>query len=198
MKFDDLLLMLIAAAPGTGYDMRRRLAVEGVFMRANVDQSQIYRTLARLQANGMVEFADEKRENAPDAKVYSLTPSGVDYLLEFTEIDYVPPERWQEAGFGAHYQCRMWFNPSSVPRMLEIELNFRRQQIAKYRNRERNFSFANAALPVDLELVREFSDRSHAYGSKSMDEWVRNLESLLRDWNDRLAERGLDRPTAPS
>ncbi|MHA7268344.1 PadR family transcriptional regulator [Arthrobacter sp. HLT1-20] len=189
MKFDDILLMLIAAEPGTGYDMRRRLSTEGVFIRANVDQSQIYRTLARLQRAGMVDFVEEKRENAPNAKVYSLTPTGIVYLQEFTELDYVPAERWQEADFGAQYQCRMWLNPTAVPRMLEIELSFRRQQIAKYRNRDRTIRVNNPAFDIDQDLIKEFRNNSHEFGARSMDQWVDWVESQLKVWKQRLAER---------
>ncbi|WP_181034328.1 PadR family transcriptional regulator [Arthrobacter sp. GMC3] len=196
MKFDVILLMLIATEPGTGYDMRRRLSTEGVFIRANADQSQIYRTLAKLQQNGFIDFVEEKRENAPDAKVYSATPAGVKHLWDFTETDYDPPARWQEADFGAHYRCLMWINPEAVPRMLRIELKFRREQIAKYRNRERIFKVVNPAIDVDLALVKEFSDLGHDVSAQATDEWVEWVESLLALWTQRLSERAQRRAAA--
>ncbi|MET1019982.1 MAG: PadR family transcriptional regulator [Microterricola sp.] len=189
MKFDDILLMLIAMEPGTGYDMRRRLSTEGVFMRANVDQSQVYRTLARLRQTGLVDFVEVRRENAPDAKVYSLTPAGVRHLRDVADADYVPPARWQEADFTAFYRLLFWINPEAVPRMLAIEAAFRREQIAKYRNRDRSFRVVDPPFAVDLALVREFSDRFHDYNAAATDAWVAWVEAERLVWIERLAER---------
>lgn len=138
MKFEETLLALIAPAPCSGYDLGRWLATEGKFLRANADQSQIYKTLNRLVKNGYIEFTVEEREGAPNAKVYRLTQQGAEHLRAVSESEYVPPARWQEPDFAARLTCLVPLNPPTVLPLIETEAAFRKEQIRRFRNRDRS------------------------------------------------------------
>jgi PadR family transcriptional regulator AphA len=189
MKFDEILLALIARAPCSGYDLGRFLATEGQFIRANADQSQIYKTLSRLLKNGLIEFSVEERDGAPDAKVYRLTEHGAEHIQRVSESQYIPPARWQEPDFIARLTCLVPLNPPTVIPLIETELAFRREQISRYRNRDRTVRLVKGRIPIDNDFLRDLFEDSHVYSSKAADSWVAWLENQHKKWTAYL---GLD------
>lgn len=189
MKFDDTLLALVVREPLSGYDAKKWLATDGVFIRANADQSQIYRTLHRLRRAGLIDVRVEHRDGGPDAKLYSATPAGVQRLLELADSPYEPPARWQEPDFLRRYVLLGMIRPACLLPLIDTELAFRREQVARFRNRDRSVRLAPGLVPIDPEIARALSDESHAYGSAATDSWIFWLESQRLLWAARL---GLD------
>lgn len=189
MKFEEILLALIARAPCSGYDLGRWLATEGQFLRANADQSQIYKTLNRLVKNGHIEFTVEEREGAPDAKVYRLTQAGAEHLMRVTESQYVPPARWQEPDFTARLTCLVPLNPPTVLPLIETELAFRKDQIKRFRNRDRTVRLESERLFIDVEFMTEVLNGAHTYNAAEADSWVAWLEAQHRKWTEYLDEK---------
>lgn len=187
MKFEEILLALIARAPCSGYDLGRWLATEGQFLRANADQSQIYKTLNRLVKNGHIEFTVEEREGAPNAKVYRLTQSGAEHLRGVTESQYVPPARWQEPDFTARLTCLVPLNPPTVLPLIETEVAFRKEQIKRFRNRDRTVRLEPGRFTIDVGFMSELLNGAHTYNAAEADAWVAWLESQHRKWTGYLA-----------
>ncbi|HOS44269.1 MAG TPA: PadR family transcriptional regulator [Armatimonadota bacterium] len=79
MSLDHAILGFLQYGPSTGYDLKAifDLSVQHFWP---ADQSQIYRTLSRLTAQGFVEMERVEQEERPDRKVYRLTPAGVEEL----------------------------------------------------------------------------------------------------------------------
>ncbi|MFP3460114.1 PadR family transcriptional regulator [Arthrobacter globiformis] len=192
MKFEEILLALIARAPCSGYDLGRWLGTEGQFVRANADQSQIYKTLSRLLKHDHIEFTVEEREGAPDAKVYRLTDTGVEHLTRVTESQYVPPARWQEPDFTARLTCLVPLNPPTVLPLIETELAFRKDQIKRYRNRDRGVLLEQSRFPIDVEFMAELLNGAHNYNAAQADSWVAWLEAQHRKWTAYLGA-GIER-----
>lgn len=186
MKFEEILLALIARAPASGYDLGRWLATEGQFLRANADQSQIYKTLNRLTKNGHIEFTVEEREGAPDAKVYRLTASGAEHLERVTESQYVPPARWQEPDFTARLTCLVPLNPPTVLPLIETEVAFRKDQIRRFRNRDRTVRLEPGHFSIDVEFMTEVLNGTHTFSAAEADAWVDWLEAQHRKWSEYL------------
>ncbi len=70
------LLGLLNLGPMSGYDLRQLIAWSvGHFW--NEGYGQIYPTLKKLAAEGLVERATEQKQGKPDRHVYSLTEAGV-------------------------------------------------------------------------------------------------------------------------
>lgn len=189
MKFEEILLALIARAPCSGYDLGRWLATEGQFLRANADQSQIYKTLNRLLKNGHIEFTVEEREGAPDAKVYHLTQSGAEHLTRVTESQYVPPARWQEPDFTARLTCLVPLNPPTVLPLIETEIAFRKVQIKRFRNRDRTIRLEERRFPIDVEFMTELLNGTHNYNAAATDAWVVWLEDQHQKWTAYFDEK---------
>ncbi|MGM7697984.1 PadR family transcriptional regulator [Microbacterium sp. A84] len=185
MKFEDVLLALVARHSASGYDLGQWLARDGFFVRANADQSQIYKALARLTAQGDVSFVVEKRAGAPDAKVYSPTPSGIARIRTLAASEYTPPTRWQEPDFTVRYGLFGPICPKSIPALIETEIAFRRAQIARFRNRSRNLILDEEAAGMTLDVATMLFEDMHTLNSASLDMWLEQLEVLRTKWQTR-------------
>ena len=70
------LLALLAKEPAHGYELK--LALEQTFGTAypSPNIGQIYVTLKRLEADGLVRGEDVEQDSRPNKKVYELTAAG--------------------------------------------------------------------------------------------------------------------------
>ncbi len=79
MSLDHAILGFLQYRPLSGYDLKERfdLSVQHFWP---ADQSQIYRTLAKLDEQGYTRVKVVEQENRPDRKVYSITKAGREEL----------------------------------------------------------------------------------------------------------------------
>lgn len=87
VSLDRLILGFLDEAPRSGYDLKVRCfdAYSPAFWSA--DQAQIYRTLDRLSASGLVTSTPETSPGRPDRHVFSLTRAGHDELGSWIDSD---------------------------------------------------------------------------------------------------------------
>jgi PadR family transcriptional regulator, regulatory protein AphA len=79
MSLEYAILGFLNYLPLSGYDLKKMFDTS-VQHFWPADQSQIYRTLARLTEQGFVEMEVMHQEDRPDRKVYSITPPGREEL----------------------------------------------------------------------------------------------------------------------
>ena len=92
MVLSRIILGLLALAPMTGYDLKRHFdSTVGHFWSA--DKAQIYRTLARLVADGFAEVETVAGARAPDRQEHRITAAGRVALAEWLVSE---PERTVE------------------------------------------------------------------------------------------------------
>jgi len=82
MSLDFAILGFLSYHPSTGYDLKKMFDVS-VRHFWPADQSQIYRTLARLTEQGYVEMEKVAQEDRPDRKVYHITQPGLAALVNW-------------------------------------------------------------------------------------------------------------------
>ena len=75
MSLEYAILGFLNYQPFSGYDLKK-LFDTSVRHFWPADQSQIYRTLARLTEQGFVELEVVEQTDRPDRKVYHITPPG--------------------------------------------------------------------------------------------------------------------------
>ena len=75
MSLEYAILGFLSYKPSTGYDLKK-IFDHSVRHFWSADQSQIYRTLARLTEQGLAEVEIVEQTDRPDRKVYHLTPAG--------------------------------------------------------------------------------------------------------------------------
>jgi len=87
MSLEFAVLGFLNYHPYTGYDLKK-IFDNSVQHFWHADQSQIYRTLARLTEQGKVKMEKIPQEDRPDRKVYTITEAG---RLEFLKWLASPP-----------------------------------------------------------------------------------------------------------
>jgi DNA-binding PadR family transcriptional regulator len=79
MSLDHAILGFLSYKPFSGYDLKK-IFDNSVRHFWYADQSQIYRTLARLTDQGLTQVEVVEQSDRPDRKMYTITPAGVDEL----------------------------------------------------------------------------------------------------------------------
>ena len=82
MSLEFAILGFLNYKPYTGYDLKK-IFDTSIRHFWPADQSQIYRTLARLTENGWAEVEKVPQDDRPDRKVYSITDAGRAELLRW-------------------------------------------------------------------------------------------------------------------
>jgi PadR family transcriptional regulator AphA len=82
MSLDYAILGFLNYLPMTGYDLKK-VFDDSVRHFWYADQSQIYRTLSRLNEKGYVEREVIEQDNRPDRKEYSITEEGREALKKW-------------------------------------------------------------------------------------------------------------------
>jgi len=82
MSLEYAILGFLNYHPYSGYDLKK-IFDTSIRHFWPADQSQIYRTLARLTEQGLAEMEKIAQEDRPDRKVYHITPAGRADLLSW-------------------------------------------------------------------------------------------------------------------
>ena len=106
MALEHALLVAISEQPLAGLDLAKRFDRSiGFFWHAT--HQQIYRVLARMDADGWVDVTTVAQQGRPDKKVYAVTPAGTEVLRAWlsapTEIEPLRSElavKLRGASFG--------------------------------------------------------------------------------------------------
>jgi DNA-binding PadR family transcriptional regulator len=82
MSLKHLVLAILSRQPATGYEITKTFdAIVGSFWRAS--HQQVYRELTALSKIGFATFAKVSQIERPDKKVYTITPAGIEELLQW-------------------------------------------------------------------------------------------------------------------
>jgi len=178
MKFENVVLGVLATRPFHGYELMKWFDVEGQFIRSNVHHSQIYRELARMVKNGLVEYEIDARDGKPDAKVYRITEHGRHVLMEWIRSPYEPTSRFQDADFNTRFSFTVALDLEAALRMVETELAYRRAQVAKSRGRRRGLVGVEPIEGFDAARYQRYGEQMHYFGADSVDRWMDWLEGI--------------------
>lgn len=187
MKLEHLLLGLVIEKPSTGYDIRKYLNTYGRFLRSNTTMSQVYRSLRRMTDLGWVAFSIDDRPGAQDAKVYRITPEGRTVFLDWLTGPYTPPSRFKDTDFEARLAFAGHMTREQLVEILDTELNARRDQVARFRFRDRTRDTVDSDH-FDRDLAEAVGERLHAWGTRQIDAHIADVARLRDDILDgRLA-----------
>lgn len=91
MSLKHSILVLLERAPGSGYDLVQSFR-QGIGNFWNATHQQVYRELARLLKEKLVDCEVKKQSDKPDRKVYRLTAAGRRELRRWIAAPAKPPK----------------------------------------------------------------------------------------------------------
>jgi PadR family transcriptional regulator, regulatory protein AphA len=188
VKLEHLLLGILLVKPRTGYDLARYMEMEGVFLRARTQMSQVYRSLTQMADRGWVTYTISMRPGAQDAKIYQATPAGRDAFMAWLHSPYQPIIGLENYEFRARLFFSGFSDEEELLDLLDAEIDARQRQIAKYRFRDRTIE-VGPETDFDVDLATFVEDFQHESGASSMDMMVTRLLELRERVQTRVRER---------
>ncbi|WP_432536362.1 PadR family transcriptional regulator [Kineococcus arenarius] len=178
---DWFLMSHIARRPSSGYDLRGRTADGGQYIGVRASMTSIYRSLTKLDEAGYLDWETSERDNAPDAKVYRLTPAGRQVLLEWARTPHEPSPRPMDPDFVVKFLYAGQFGRDIALDVLRRELEYRVQQ--------KEVDGAQAASTEPLDPIPELDPRwvqrlqftVHARGYASTAAYIAWLELTIAE-----------------
>lgn len=76
MTLENAILAFLEREPMSGYDLKTRCFDDAVGHVWTADQAQVYRTLEKLSARGLVRSKLQPQRGKPDRRVFSVTQRG--------------------------------------------------------------------------------------------------------------------------
>lgn len=171
-KLEKLILGRLVTQPMSGYGLHKWLVKEGPFFGYSPQPSQIYRQLAKTLDKGWLELAVDTDTAGPDAKIYSLSESGLKAFREWAYSPHVPSERPLDADFQMRMLLTGVLGPELTLEILRVELEYRKQQELESKSYENAADLTLSALPLDAQwhhdLVQAVSERSFFLGRTNL------------------------------
>jgi len=179
MKLEYFILGLLILRPSTGYEIKKNLDSDWRFARKRAPLSQIYNTLKRMLQLGWVYFEEVEHDGKPDAKLYRNTKEGEKVFLDYLHSPIDPPFRFRESDIMYRMMFAFLVEPDVILTHLHKELDFRKDQIGKYRSRERSLH-TDGLSNEESRYAQEIAEKLHKIGARSLDEYVESLEEMIK------------------
>lgn len=190
-KLEIFILGRLASKPMSGYGLRKWLLKEGPFLGYTPQLSQIYRQLNRAHAHGWLDVSVDTNTAGPDAKVYSLTASGLEVFRDWAYSPHQPSVRPLDSDLQMRMLLCGVFGPRLILEVLRAELEYRRKQEMESQAYQDSIDPAEAALPIDVEwqnhLVSIVGERSFLLGRTNLT-WLEMTYARLQARVDELDE----------
>lgn len=136
MSLKHSILVLLERSPGSGYDLVQSFR-QGIGNFWNASHQQVYRELAKLLKEKLVDVEVQKQSDKPDRKVYRLTAAGRKALKKWIEAPAKPPrvnDSLLIKVFGGKHA-----GPAALLEEIERHRGFHQKQLAKYHEMEAQF-----------------------------------------------------------
>ncbi|GAA1748869.1 PadR family transcriptional regulator [Nonomuraea bangladeshensis] len=180
MKLEILILSALLMRPSTGYELKKFFDTYGRFLRSNTTMSQAYRTLAAMEKRGWVEHTVEERPGATNAKRYHVTEEGQAVVHDWLASPYQPPSRFQDPDFVVRLGSAAFTTVEHVIEILDIEINTRLAEVAKYRHQPEDHTFPSMPTDGNTELGAQIAEWIRRRGTDEMDRHIASLIELRR------------------
>lgn len=136
MALEQAILVSLAEKSATGYDLARRFdASIGHFWKAT--HQQIYRVLARMEADGWVASEAIAQEGRPDKKLFAITDIGRDELRLWTSKG-TPVERLRSE-FAVKLRALPFGDAEAIVDDVRVRRRAHEEQLAYYRESAERF-----------------------------------------------------------
>ncbi len=176
MSIDYAILGFLNYHPYTGYDLKKVLD-SSVRHFWSADQSQIYRTLARLLEQNYIHMEKVEQSDRPDRKVYHITPAGRGALIAW--LAGPPPLSGMHSGPMVQVFFMGELSDAEILRQFEGYAAVMRQVLAQYDQ-----------VPAQVEEVYRNvpSPRERFFWLLTLDNGIRTMRANL-EWAENAIRR---------
>ncbi|MFZ5820519.1 MAG: PadR family transcriptional regulator [Chloroflexota bacterium] len=181
MSLKHAILGFLSYAPLSGYDLKKAFdkSVQH-FWPAN--QSQIYRTLAELEAGGLVGKQVIEREERLDMKIYHVTEAGRAELHRWLAAPL--PERDEREPFLIQVYFSGQLNDEETLRLFKQKLKQTRERLAVYEAIHRSIQNTPPTLDDPRAVFLAALTLEAGYASeKSIAAWLRSAIQRIESKN---------------
>ena len=181
MSLKHAILGFLNLKPLTGYDLKKAFD-QSVRHFWPANQSQIYRTLAQMTEEGLLEKEVVAREERLDMKIYQISPKGKDELLRWLATPL--PEQDSREPFLIQIFFGGQLSDPALLNLLNQQLKMAESQLMVY-EATYQASLARASLSTDPRAFF-LSMLTLDYGKKanqSLLEWLREAIEQIENKN---------------
>src|SRR5699024_10741230 len=107
------------------------------------------------------------------------TEEGATVFLDWLTGPYTPPSRHVAPELSARLAFSGFMSRQDVIRLLDVELDARGSEVAKYRDRDRSLELT-PVLPFDDDLADAVGEWAHSTGAAAMDAHIDAVAALRR------------------
>ncbi|MFQ5593004.1 MAG: PadR family transcriptional regulator [Anaerolineae bacterium] len=183
MSLRNALLGFLSCGPMTGYDLKKHMDNSTQFFW-HAELSQIYPTLKKMEAEGLVEAVVVPQEGKPDKKVYTLTEAGRAELLSWLAS---PLDSWSSTKEPVLLQLFFsgTLDKDTIRAQLQRQLRLHRAQLALYQQETAAYVeqiIASTGLTregVMWELVRQFGEQYERQYIEWLEQAIEVVEEKL-------------------
>jgi len=168
------LLGFLQYEPKTGYDLKQTMDKStNHFWHAK--QSQIYSTLKKMEADGLVVSHPEPQENRPDRKVYTITDSGKSAMQSWLQQPVTKLETPKQL-----LLLKLFFSGNiqkeAIVTQLRLQRNLHEQQINLYKTESSDFINQVSSSFPELNRDTFMWEATRRFGER--------FERMYMDWLD--------------
>jgi hypothetical protein len=80
-------------------------------------------------------------------------------------------------------------DPDVIIAQVQTELDYRREQITKFRHRDRTIH-SDSLSEEQLAYAQEIFEKLHGFGARGIDDFVLSLEEMIEFFEQRKREQG--------
>jgi PadR family transcriptional regulator, regulatory protein AphA len=174
MSLDHAILGFLNYRHYSGYDLKK-IFDKSVRHFWPADQSQIYRTLARMGEKGWVETELIRQESRPDRKEYRITPAGSAELRQWLVTPLTPDENRSADMIQVFFAAQL--SDAEILGIFERAAELMRAGLAHY-----------AQIPRNIEAYSEYtnSPREFFFWMLTLEVGIHNLKSSLEFIEDLI------------
>lgn len=176
MALGQAILGFLADGPATGYELKTRCfdAAPRLFWRA--DQAQVYRTLDRLQGNGLVRSTRKHQRTRPDRREYELTDAGRAAVRAWLSTPHPVPDLRDP------FLLQLYLS-TDVPNEALVEVFAAQRDVHQHRLDEARAAMAalrsDAALTTRQAQIRRCALEAVAAHARSSVDWIDDCLDVL-------------------
>ena len=175
MSLEHAILGFLNYEPMTGYDIKKMVDISVAHFWPAV-QSQIYKTLFRMEADGWLTVETIPQEPRPPRKVYAITETGKAELFRWLEAPQPPAESRLAWLIQVFFAGRL--SDEKVLALLEHQLNLQRRRLQGF----------SQIAPDNREKMAQDAPRDRFFWLLTVDYGVAMAIAQVR-WLEQVIER---------